>query len=158
MKILVLSDSHRNGAAIDRVLDKESDINEIFFLGDMAADMEDFCYMYPQKRFHILSGNCDMMSSYQSAGIEKYGEISLFYTHGHIYRVKSGIDYLVSAARERGCRIALYGHTHIPKIDIIGDMFVINPGSVGSPRASRPTYAVIELEGTKILPEIKYAD
>lgn len=36
----------------------------------------------------------------------------IFLTHGHPYRVKSGLDALARHTRELGCRVAFFGHVH----------------------------------------------
>ncbi len=155
MKILVMSDSHRRGDIVDKIIEREKGVNEIFFLGDLVSDIEDLIFAYPNKNFHIVSGNCDMMSMTPISGLAKIGDISILFCHGHNFRVKSGTDYILTAARECNCKIVLYGHTHIPKIDIIGGIFAINPGSVAEGRNGKETYCVIDIEGEKIYPEIK---
>ena len=37
--------------------------------------------------------------------------------HGHRLGVKTGYDRIVAKAKENGCDIALYGHTHVPEIE-----------------------------------------
>ena len=48
MKILVVSDSHRNTSALDKILLREQTCNEVFFLGDITDDIEDFKIKYPE--------------------------------------------------------------------------------------------------------------
>lgn len=155
MKILVISDSHRKTDLVDKILLREQTCNEIFFLGDVTEDIEDFRYIYPQKNFHIVSGNCDYMSFYPNVGLESIQGVSVLFTHGHTYNVKYGTQALLSAAAQRNCRIALYGHTHIPSIEIINGIFLVNPGSCGNPRNGNATYAVIEIANGEIYPEIR---
>lgn len=155
MKILVLSDSHHRADAVDKILSREQTCNEVFFLGDFVSDIEDYRYIYPKRNFHIVSGNCDYMSFYQNAGLEKIEGVSIFYTHGHTYYVKSGSDYISNAAAQRNCHIALYGHTHIPSIEIKNGIFIINPGSCGQSRKGGETYAVIDITDGNIYPEIR---
>ena len=60
---------------------------------------------------------------------------------------------LIDAARDRGCDIALYGHTHRqdtryipPEPDGDKPMWIVNPGSIGLPRdGHEPKYAVIRI-------------
>ena len=37
-----------------------------------------------------------------------------------------------------GCTVALYGHTHIRRTDIVDGIYVMNPGSLDSPRDGSP--------------------
>jgi len=53
---------------------------------------------------------------------------------------------LVNAAKQNGCRIALYGHTHLYRTEVVEGVFVMNPGSLDSPRGkNKPTFGIIEL-------------
>ena len=63
--------------------------------------------------------------------------------------VHSGLDRLVAEAKLNDCRIALYGHTHLYRTENIDGVFVMNPGSLDSPRNhNAPTYGVIELSSS----------
>lgn len=154
MRILVISDSHRKGNVVDKILSKHPEAGHVFFLGDVTGDIEDFQYEYTDKSFHIVSGNCDFASLYPSCGIEKIGDIGVFYTHGHTLSVKSGVSRLAEHARQRGCSIALYGHTHVSRILYEDGLYIINPGSCSQPREGKASYAVIDIEKNGIMPII----
>ena len=56
-----------------------------------------------------------------------------------------GIDALQEAAGEQGADIAVYGHTHVAEISL-GDIFVLNPGSVARPRdESQGSFLLLDL-------------
>ncbi len=154
MRVLVISDSHRNGRVIEKILYAQPTASHVFFLGDLAGDMEDFEYIFPEKQFHILSGNCDYFSTFPSSGIEKVSGKKIFYTHGHTLGVKSSTVHLLKTAKEQGCDIALFGHTHIPLTLYEDGVWIVNPGSCSSPRDGKPTYAVIDIEENGIMPII----
>ena len=154
MRIVVISDSHRNLRVIEKILYAQPTACEVFFLGDLAGDMEDYEYIFPDKRFHILSGNCDYFSTFPSSGIETVGGKKIFYTHGHTLGVKSSVSHLLNTAKAQGCHIALFGHTHIPLTLYEDGVWLVNPGSCSSPREGRPTYAVIDIENNGIMPII----
>ena len=79
----------------------------------------------------------------------------ILYTHGHNFSVKYGIERLKNIARERGCDIALYGHTHVSKIVYEDGLYIVNPGSCSQPRdGSRPSYCVIDIMDSGIAPRI----
>lgn len=154
LRITVISDSHRNTRVIRKILDSRDDSRHIFFLGDVTADIEDLAAVYPDKQFHIVSGNCDFFSNYPSVGIEEIGTHRIFYTHGHTLGVKYGTGRLYKAAAENGCDIALYGHTHISHTVYENGLYMVNPGSCSQPREGRASYAVIDLEPNGIMPVI----
>ena len=154
MRILVISDSHGNGNVIENILNKHSEVREVFFLGDVTKDIEDLPYIYTDKIFHIVSGNCDFFSQYPYTDIAVTGGKKIMFTHGHTYGVKGGIGALKSAAKQNGCDIVLYGHTHIPYTEYDDGLYVVNPGSVSRGRDSKCTYAVVDIEKNGILPVI----
>lgn len=155
MRILVISDSHRNSRVIEKVLRAQPTAIHVFFLGDLAADIEDFEYIFPERRFYVLSGNCDYFSVFPSSGIENVGGKKIFYTHGHTLGVKSSTSHLLENAKAQGCEIALFGHTHVPLTLYEDGVWLVNPGSVSSPRdGGKPTYAVIDIENNGIMPII----
>lgn len=154
MRILVISDSHRHGMAIEKILYAQPTATHVFFLGDLAGDIEDYQYIFPEKKFHVLSGNCDYFSSFPSSSIETVGGKKIFYTHGHTLGVKSSTAHLLATAKAQGCDIALFGHTHIPLTLYEDGVWLVNPGSCSSPREGKPSYAVIDIENNGVMPII----
>jgi len=156
MRIVVISDSHRRTDIIDKILSNEPDAKHVFFLGDNVLDIEDYEYIYSDKIFHIISGNCDYMSVAPTVGFEIIENKRIFYTHGHNYSVKYGTQKLLSVARLNNYDIVLYGHTHISKSVYEDGVYIVNPGSCSSPREGKPSYAVIDITAQGIMPIIKY--
>lgn len=154
MRIVVISDSHGHSTIVDRILRRESAADIVVFLGDVTADIEDLTYEYDAKKFYIVSGNCDRFSSYPYSTVANIGDIDIFITHGHTLGVKGGIGALVTAARQSNCKIALYGHTHIPDIKYDDGLYIVNPGSCARSRDGGNSYAVIDIRENGILPAI----
>lgn len=154
MRIVVISDSHGKGVIVDRILRREQDADAVIFLGDVTSDIEDFTYEYDFKKFYIVSGNCDRFSSYPYSTVANIGGINIFITHGHTLGVKGGIDALITVARQSDCKIALYGHTHIPDIKYEYGLHIVNPGSCARSRDGGNSYAVIDIRENGILPTI----
>lgn len=155
MRIAVISDSHGRGSIVDRIIRREYEAEVIIFLGDVTNDIEDFTYEYTDKKFFIVSGNCDRFSSdYPYSTVAKLGGIKIFITHGHTLGVKGGTGALSNAARQSGCKIALYGHTHIPNIKYEDGLYIVNPGSCSRSRDGGNSYAVIDIRDNGILPAI----
>ena len=154
LRILVISDSHKRSDLIEKALYAQPTATHVFFLGDVASDIEDYTYIFPEKQFHILSGNCDYFSTFPSTAIEKVSGKNIFYTHGHTLGVKSSTEHLLKTAKAQGCEIALFGHTHIPLTLYEDGVWLVNPGSIGHPRGSKATYAVIDIENNGIMPII----
>ena len=47
MRLLVVSDSHKKASVLDRIIRKEQNAKEIFFLGDVVEDIEDLPSVAP---------------------------------------------------------------------------------------------------------------
>ncbi len=156
MRIVVISDSHKNTYIIDKILSRENEALHIFFLGDNIADIEDFEILYPDKKFHAVSGNCDYGSNVPYVNIENIENRKILYTHGHTYGVKYGKERLKEAAYQNAYDIVLYGHTHVSEILYEDGVYFVNPGSCSRPRESRASYAVIDITDNGIMPIIKY--
>ena len=67
----------------------------------------------------------------------RIGDYKVLVTHGHGYYVNSGVDYF----REQcfgilDYDVVMYGHTHVPYIEIGDDVTILNPGSISYPRQS----------------------
>ena len=154
MRIVVISDTHKRTGVIDKILSAQKEAKHVFFLGDHVADIEDFEYLYPDKRFHSVCGNCDFYSTVPSVGLEVLNGKRIFYTHGHNYNVKYGLSRLLEVAKANNYDIVLYGHTHIAKILYEDGIYIVNPGSPTSPREGKASYAVIDITESGIMPVI----
>ena len=154
MRIVVISDSHGRTNAIDKILFSQPEAKHIFFLGDNVRDIEDFDFLYPDKKFYTVAGNCDYNSLIPSVGVAEIEGIKIFYTHGHTLGVKSTTEHLLKTAKQNECKIALYGHTHIANTVYEDGVYLVNPGSVSHPRSGSPSYAIIDIEKGGIMPII----
>lgn len=155
MRLLVISDSHRRSGVVDRIIQREPNAKHIFFLGDITEDIEDAIYEYTDRNFYIVSGNCDYFSRYKSSETVKIGNNKILLTHGHTFGVKAGnTGTLLKYAKENGCNIVLYGHTHIANVKYESGIYIVNPGSCSCSREGRESYAVIDILNNGILPQI----
>lgn len=59
------------------------------------------------------------------------------------------------AAAFPGCDAVVYGHTHIPEVSRVGDVWVLNPGSP-TERRGAPAHSMVmlEVEAGEIRPEL----
>lgn len=154
MRILVISDSHRNSKIIDKIISSQPLAEHVFFLGDNTDDIEDFIYIYPEKCFHIVSGNCDFSSHFKSTDTVILENKKILFTHGHTLGVKYTVENILDKAKEENCHIALYGHTHCSNTLYEDGIWIVNPGSCSRPRDFSPSYAVIDITEKGIMPII----
>lgn len=154
MRILVLSDSHRNIVSLKGIIEKHNDIQHVFFLGDFVSDIESLKGEFREKLFYIVSGNCDYSSIYKSAEIVTIENTRIFLCHGHRQNVKYTLETLKNTARQNNCKIALFGHTHKSLCSYDDGLYLINPGSVSSSREGPNSYAIIDITKQGIMPSI----
>ena len=146
MKILVISDTHRNLQHFGEVLQRESPVNMLIHCGDICGDEEKIRTMCGCD-FYAVAGNMDMGSELPGEALIEAGGRRIFAVHGHRYYVGSGTEDLKETALEKGADIVLYGHTHIPGIEETKELTVLNPGSLSYPRQydKRESYGIIEI-------------
>ncbi len=149
MKILVLSDSHRNvNRMLCAVAQEQPDM--VFHLGDLSRDAQELSDAWPKLPVLMVTGNCDAWGGGGSIApgtlVETVDGVRLLLTHGHLYRAKSGPAGLLREGRKQGVDAVLYGHTHIPVAQRQEDgLWLINPGTIGGV-GHEPTYALLQVE------------
>ncbi len=148
---VILSDTHRNTAPLQKIATVLSECDYIIHLGDMASDARELAREYPEKTY-VLAGNNDFWGG-ESQIVLDAEERRIFACHGHRYGVKSGTERLVAAAKERMCDIALFGHTHEAFVGEEDGVLLVNPGCMTrySPRWS---YCYLVISGKKAVATI----
>ena len=140
MKILVLSDSHRDVWSLRRALEQEPNADLVIHLGDGADDMAQARDLIADRPVLQVRGNCDWSSTLPTRILTEEGGKRLLLTHGHEQKVKYGKYILQMTALENHADIALYGHTHHQVQDYEDGLYLCNPGSVRGGE-----YAVLEI-------------
>jgi len=151
MRILVMSDSHRNTEAMLKAVARESP-GLILHLGDHDADCAAIEADYPDIPLRSVRGNCDRSSAGPDRDEFKLDGMLFFMTHGNLYSVKSGYSSVIEAARRRGAAVLLFGHTHIPYLFAGKSLTIVNPGSIGT---CAKTYAVLDTRNGTVECEMK---
>ncbi len=161
MKLLFISDIHGSlyytKKAIETYRDENAD--NIVLLGDelyhgarnplpVEYNPKEVAQLLNRFADKIIAvrGNCDsevdemvldfpIMALYSTI---LYNGRRLFLTHGHIYNE----DNLPKLSKGD---VLIYGHTHIPKAEKKGNIYIINPGSITLPKENNPnTYGTLE--------------
>ena len=146
-KILIVSDTHGNNTNLRKAIaNMGENLDLMVHLGDFMCH-PDVIRGLVDCPVEMVRGNCDSLSSIQSAKLIDIAGHKAFITHGHTYGGKWGIDTMKDIARENGAGIVMFGHTHEPMADKTPGMAVINPGSLSRPRqdGGRPTYIVMSV-------------
>lgn len=143
MKLLVLSDSHRETEYMLLAIRKERP-NAVVHLGDHADDADAIAQEFPLLPLCRIRGNCDYFDDRTpEQALLRWEDVKIFAVHGHRFGVKSGLLRLTYAAREKEAQVALFGHTHCAYCEELGGLWLLNPGACGG---SRPTYGVVEIK------------
>ena len=114
MKVLVVSDVHGRVTPLRWLLKNET-ADALFFLGDGLYDLDQAIAANgaaPDYPIYRVRGNCDIGSDDPAEGLAPFGGVLFFYTHGHLFGVKSGYERIAEYAADRGADVVLFGHTH----------------------------------------------
>jgi hypothetical protein len=148
MKVLVISDSHRDTQSVIDVIEKEKP-EMLIHLGDLETDTSEIeeAMQVPVHPCIFIRGNCDGYErNLKPVAVFDLCGHRFFCTHGHSQGVYMSYDNLIYSAEENDCDIALFGHIHQPVDETFGDVRILNPGSISRPRGgSRKSYIVMEM-------------
>lgn len=99
----------------------------IFHAGDVCGEavLEDLATVAP---CYAVAGNCDADPELPLTIQQEVAGVRLLIHHGHLP---------VDVARFRP-DVVVTGHTHVPKIEQVGSVLYINPGSAGPRRFNLP--------------------
>ena len=151
MRILVVSDTHRDRAALWQAIQSQPEADVVIHLGDGVEEAEEAKRSFPQKMFLIVRGNNDWASRLPPDGLASFGGKNIFYTHGYTYQVKYGVYTVIEEARSRKADILLYGHTHEAETSYQDGLYIMNPGSLCG---SYGTYGTLDITPAGIVTNI----
>lgn len=145
IKIVLVSDNHGNPAGLDYVREKHRGADYFIHCGDAELPT------WMLTDFSVVQGNNDGYGQFPSRLIMPVGEHQIYICHGHRDMFFGHFDMLAAKAKEAGCDICFFGHTHIPYDQVIDGVRVINPGSIWHNRdGSAASYKIVTLNGKKV--------
>lgn len=134
MKILVVSDTHGNIDSVVHNMENMGKFDMLFHLGDYVEDGLNIGRAFNIPTI-IVRGNGDLLRpDYNFDELVEIKGKKIFLTHGHKNNVKQGITNLYYKALELNVDLVLFGHTHVPMIEKIDGLTIMNPGSPTYPR------------------------
>ena len=157
MRIIAMSDSHGSEVALWKIFKRTVGTADIYIhLGDGEREIEHVKTYYPHLDIRSVAGNCDYASLAPNFDVVFAGNVKIFITHGHLYDVKyGGTETLRSIARDYGCKVALFGHTHCRFQSYEDGIYLMNPGSCACPRdTSVPSYGFVDITESGIVTNI----
>ena len=151
MRAVVISDSHGDYTNVRRILLSQSKAEVVFFCGDGIDELETLKNSFPEKMFIMVKGNCDWGTSCKTTEIFTMNGRKIMITHGHLYQVKFTYQNIINTARENGCEILLFGHTHTAYVDYMDGLYIMNPGSA---HGSYGAYGTLDITEKSIVANI----
>ncbi len=147
MRVIVLSDSHKRKANLFTAIENEPTAEIVYFLGDGISEAEEAASIFKDKKiFILLRGNCDFYSSVPLCDVRSVNNAKIYASHGAEENVKLSYVGIKRVARENGCNIALFGHTHDKYYACEDGLHIFNPGSIKD-----GSYGVIDIEENGIM-------
>ncbi len=157
MRIIVMSDSHKNYFSLQKIITANRDADYFIHLGDGEHDVELLLSLFPDiaPRFYHVTGNCDYNSLNGPVLVLPVGGHKIYACHGHNHGVNFTLENLKRIAEANGCDIVLYGHTHARLTKYEDGMYIMNPGSTSSPRnGNKPSYGFIDIVDSGVITNI----
>ena len=141
IQILVVSDNHGRQEPIEQLKRLYPNIDYKFHLGDSEMQKE---YL---DGFACVQGNNDPYGEYPSSLTLNIGGHTLLLIHGHRHLLFHDPSPLIMNAKQFGCDVVLYGHTHVYHDTVIDNIRFLNPGSIGRNRdGSMPGYMLVTIK------------
>ena len=136
MRALIFSDSHgdeSNLRWIAKQVAQRGPMDAYVHCGDGAREFDRLANfllaLSPQAALYGVKGNCDLCVDVPAQRIMRLGGAGVLITHGHLQGVKLTLGALAPAARQAGCSVVLFGHTHHPTLEERDGILLMNPGS-----------------------------
>lgn len=154
MRIGVISDTHGKPEFFRKALEQMGKIDLLIHAGD---HYQDAINMGKEAGLKVVAvgGNCDWWAPGPDEEELTIEGRRILVTHGHTYGVKSDNSKLAGKLREGHYDLVIYGHSHIPEITRLPQGYLMNPGSVSTPRrGSKRSYGVVEINKDGLTPYI----
>lgn len=140
--LVVLGDTHRRaGHGLEgRTLDAAREAAAVAHTGDFTTAAVHDAIAAQSDRLHAVAGNNDepAVGSRLPPRTEFDAEgLAVAMVHGHEHSAEA----LSLLGREVGADLVIFGHSHRPEVEAVGEIVLLNPGSHADPRWHRPAHA-----------------
>lgn len=154
MKVFIVSDTHGKHGNLDRALEQVGKIDVFIHLGDVGDGLGYLDAIIDCEKY-IIGGNNDFFAPVPRELEFMIRDKKVFITHGHKYVPGLDVKGVVEVGRSRGVDIVMFGHTHMPFLEVLSDITVLNPGSISLPRqrGREASFMLMEIKGSG---EIEY--
>lgn len=154
MKLGAVGDIHGNYFGLEQAISEMGPIDGLLFTGDGIGDIRRLREMSDLPVWGV-QGNCDFYSDFPEEVCLELASVSIFLTHGHLYRVKSGLARLAEVGKAKGAQLVVFGHTHQPLLEGNSTLILFNPGTLCEERSyDALSYGLVELDDRGIHPTL----
>ena len=155
MKVVVFSDAHGNRVIVERIISFNPDVDFFVSLGDSELPLN----FLMDLDIISIKGNYPRDAGFTYESILEVGNKKLLLVHGHKFKVQKSLMKLLRHAIDLDVDIALYGHTHVAKVDKVDKLLLFNPGSIKNPRSKVvPSYLILEITDESVEYTFKEAE
>ncbi len=141
MRLIVCSDNHGLYGPLQKLLENYPEAEAFLHCGDIQIAPENV------QEFTVVAGNGDSVRDYPESLIVEKAGYRILLVHGHQFSYFNRTEAIAKRAKELGCQIACFGHTHVFEKQEIDGVLCLNPGSMNYNRdGTDPSYAVLDLK------------
>jgi len=149
----LISDTHDNLTMIDRAINlfREENVEYVVHAGDWVAPFSARRFEEFRGRLAGSYGNNDgeligLSRAFREMNMDVRGEFTEFEIQGEHLAVMHGTHpQVVRAVAASGkFPVVIYGHSHIPLIEHIGDVLLVNPGEACGYLYGRSTVGILD--------------
>ncbi|MCD8332381.1 MAG: YfcE family phosphodiesterase [Oscillospiraceae bacterium] len=154
IRLLIYSDAHGHTNPMLAAVEREHP-DEVLYLGDCMRDFDHLRRAFPSLAAQAVPGNCDGPTALESTLLLEREGVRLLLGHGHRWQVKVGLEQALCAAQCAQADVLLFGHTHQALCERRGNLWLLNPGTVGGVGAP-PSYGLVRIEGETVTCQVKW--
>lgn len=166
MKVLIVSDIHGSSTAVDSLIQisQVENVDLIVALGDFLYNgprnpvNNDYDPLYVSKKLNTLKnkivavcGNCDSKVDKSMLEFDLPDTNEIYFYGRKINLLHGDMDIKDNIIFNKGDMV-LSGHTHVPSIKKIDDVWYANPGSLSMPKGEVkvPTYIIMTKDDIRL--------
>ncbi len=153
MKILVISDIHKDVKKLKSILNENMDKVDLkIYLGDFQLPpkkQSEFSSYFD----YCVQGNMDSPGISPIQKIVLIDGIKILLVHGHLFETPAfrvNFSAIYDIAKNENIKIIMHGHDHIAANEEKDGIFRLNPGSISLPAKGEPSYGILEIENGEI--------
>ncbi len=128
--------------------------DEVIHLGDCMGDTASLKKRFPDLPVTQVPGNCDGYTSLEYTKTLERDGVRILLGHGHQWNVKWDLDKALLTAQCAQANVLLFGHTHTALCKKEGNLWVLNPGTIGGIGAF-PRYGLVTIENHTVICAVK---